>query len=105
MHSIRCLIATLAITLSGGTALADKDPPKCTITQIKGASVSIDVPLRGNLVSELHCHNDAKKAAKDYAKDHPVCDPKKKLEKTFQFSLEYGPRSAPKKKTVTTSCP
>jgi hypothetical protein len=105
MHSIRCLIAVLAVTLSGTAALADNDPPKCTITRIKTTDVSIDVPLRGNLVSELHCHNDAKKAAKDYAREHQVCDPKKKLEKTFPFSLEFGTRAAPKKKTVMASCP
>ncbi len=105
MYLIRGLTVALAVAFSVHPALADDDPPKCTVTQIKGTDVSIDIPLRGKLVTELHCRTDAMKAAKEYARSHPVCDPKKKIEKTFKLSIEFGTRASHKSITMTTGCP
>ena len=107
MQLVRMLApVALALAFAGGTAAAEeKDPPKCTITKIKAADVTIDVPLRGKLTTALHCRVDAIAAAREYAKANPVCDPTKKLEKVFKFVLEFGTRAKHETLNLSASCP
>jgi hypothetical protein len=93
--------ATLVLLTAGATA----DPARCTITKIKGKDVSIDVPVTQKIGPEIFCKTRAQSAAKQYAVDNAVCDPKNARETTFAVTVVWRVDKNEATHEVKTYCP
>jgi hypothetical protein len=101
------LVSGLAFVgiLVGVAGSAAADPSRCTVTKIKDQDVSIDIPVTTTIGPHLFCQTGAQKAAKQYALEHRVCDPKNAREGTFSVKVVWHVNKTDTAYEVKAYCP
>ena len=97
------LVTVTGLVLAAGTAAAE--PPTCTIKRIKDKDVAIDVPINSSIGPEIFCKTHAQSAAKQYATEHSVCDPRNAREATFSVTVVYRADKTERTHEVKAYCP
>ena len=88
MYKLQIVAGIATVVALAGSAAAE--PPRCTVTKIKGKDVSIDVPVTGKIGPDIFCKTGAQRVAKQYALDNPVCEKNNAREGTFSVTATWG---------------
>ena len=102
---MRILIASALLCGFVGTAGAEDDPPKCTVTKVNGQGTSIDVQgvwAQGAKWAEYNCRTYGEKAVIKHALDSGACANPKTL--AVKWSTSMGKPGAEKTWESTMFC-